>query len=296
MWSSRVTAAVGVLTATAAVAIATTVAGGETTGSATPAPGRPSVPQGEKAAREALAAWDRFPAGAQARPLVIPVGPGIINAPRDQREDLAIYHARWALAAPRATDVAVARHRHWISSAAAIAALRDDLQPAPTPSTTLTVRARLGRASFVTDRGKADLPAWQFSFGRFREPASVLAPVAYKAPPVRRLDPDGVGNSEDGEQAVISADGRGLKLFFIGGPAGAQPCDDNYSATAAESNRAVAFTIYEHPAPTPPNLGCALVGYQRTVVVRLNRPLGARVLVDSTDGGAIPVARKPTFR
>ncbi len=250
---------------------------------------------GEKAAREALAAWAHFPTDAQPRPLVIPVGVGIVIAPRDQREDLAIYHARWALAAPGAADMAVARRHHWIAAAAAVTALRDDLQPDPTPTTTLTVRARLGRASFVTDRGKADLPAWQFAFGRFRDRASVLAPVAYKAPPLRRLDPDGVGSSEDGEQAAISADGRTLRIFFIGGHAGNQPCDDNYSATVAESNRAVAFTIYEHPPPIPPNLACTLVGYPRTAVVRLHRPLGARVLVNSTDGGAIPVARKPMF-
>jgi hypothetical protein len=114
----------------------------------------------------------------------------------------------------------------------------------------------------VTDRGNRELPAWRFSFGRFRERASVLAVVPYKTPPLRRLDPDRVGNSEDGEQAVISAGGRTLKIFFIGGHAGHRPCDDGYSAIAAESKRAVVFTIYEHPAPTPPNLGCTLVGYR----------------------------------
>lgn len=155
---------------------------------------------------------------------------------------------------------------------------------------------RLGRASFVTGRGQRDLPAWQFSCGRFRERVSVLAVVPFNAPPLRRLDPDGVGNSEDGEQAVISAGGRTLRISFIGGHAGNRPCDDSYSATARQSNRAVAFTIYEHPAPAPPNTACALIGYQRTAVVRLSRPLGARVLVDSTDGGVIPVARNPTFR
>jgi hypothetical protein len=250
---------------------------------------------GEKA-REAIAVWDRFPTSARPRPIVIPFGPGIVNAPRDQHEDLAIYQARWELAAPRGTDMAAARRHHWISPAAAITALHSDLKHAPTPTTTLTVRARLGRASFVTDRGNRDLPAWQFSFGRFHERASVLAVVPYKAPPLRRLDLDGVGNSEDGEQAVISADDRTLKIFVIGGHAGNRPCDDSYSATAGDSDRAVAFTIYEHPAPTPPNLGCAGVGYKRTAVVRLNRPLGARVLVDSTDAGAIRVARKATFR
>lgn len=279
----------GVLAVTTVTAFAA-IAGGEATGAATTAAGRPSVRQGEKAAREALAAWDHFPVAAHPRPLVIPAGPGIVVAPRDQREDIAIYDARWAVAAPRATDVALARRDHWISSAAAIRALRNDLQPSPTPTSALTVRPRLGRASFVTDRGLADLPAWRFSFGRFRGRASVLAPVVYKAPRLRRRDLDGVGNSADGEHAVMSTDGQRLTIFFTGGPAGNQPCDDNYSATAAESDQAVAFTLYEHPAPTPPDpLGCTAVGYLRSIVVRLNRPLGARVLVDSADAGAIPV-------
>lgn len=295
MRSSRAIAGAAVLTATAAGAIATTSAGSQTTTSTTPVPGRSSVQMGEKAAREALALWDRFPAGAQPRPIVIPFGPGIVNPPRDQNEDLALYQATWNFTSPRATDVAAARRHHWISPAAAITALRNGVKHAPTPATTLTVRVRLGQASFVTDRGRLDLPAWQFYFGRFREPASVLAVVPFNALPLRRLDPNGVGNSQDGEQAVISADGQTLTISFTGGHAGNQPCDDSYSASAAQSTHAVAFTIYEHPAPAPPDTACSLVGYERTAVVRLTRPLGARVLVDSTDGGAIPVARKPTF-
>src|ERR1039458_7199810 len=70
-------AAAAVLTATAAVAIATTTGGGET--STTSAPSRPSVELGVRAAREALALWDRFPAGAKPRPIVIPFSPGIFN-------------------------------------------------------------------------------------------------------------------------------------------------------------------------------------------------------------------------
>lgn len=176
-------AAAAVLTATAAVAIATTTGGGET--STTSAPSRPSVALGERAAREALALWDRFPAGAKPRPIVIPFSRGIVNAPRSQHEDLALYHATWKLMAPRATDLAVARHYHWISAAAATIALRSDLKHRPTPSSKLTVHVLLGRASFVTDRGRRDLPAWEFSFGRFREPASVLAIVPFSAPAPR---------------------------------------------------------------------------------------------------------------
>jgi hypothetical protein len=295
MRSSRAIAAAAVLTATAAVAIATTSAGSQTTTSTTPVPGRPSVQLGEKAAREALALWNRFPVNVHPRPIVIPFGPGIVYPPRDQHEDLAIYGARWNFTAPRATDVVTARRRHWITVTAAVKALRSGLKHAPKLTNLLTVRARLGQASFVTDRGRVRLPAWQFYFGHFRDPASVLAVTPFNSPPPRRLDPNGIGNSEDGEQAVISADDRTLRIFFVGGPAGNRPCDDSYSARVRTSRHAVAFTITEFAAPTPPHLICTAIGYTRSVVVRLTRPLGARVLVNSTDGGAIPAARKPTF-
>src|SRR3984957_10303247 len=109
MRSSRAIAGAAVLTATAAVAIATTSAGSQTTTRTTPVLGRPSVQLGEKAAQEALALWDRFPVGTRPRPIVIPFGPGIVNPPSDQNEDLALYQATWSFTSPRATDVAAAR-------------------------------------------------------------------------------------------------------------------------------------------------------------------------------------------
>jgi len=36
-------------------------------------------------------------------------------------------------------------------------------------------------------------------------------------------------------------------------------------------------------------MACALVGYARPAVLHLARPLGARVLISATDGGAVPV-------
>jgi hypothetical protein len=42
-------------------------------------------------------------------------------------------------------------------------------------------------------------------------------------------------------------------------------------------------------APVPPGVACNLIGYFRTAVVRLAHPLGARVLVSATDGGAVVV-------
>jgi|ERR1035441_2901967 hypothetical protein len=107
---------------------------------------------GEKAAQEALALWNRFPVNTHPRPIVIPIGPGIVYPPRDQREDLALYWARWK----------------------------------------------------------------------------------------------------------VSIDDRTMRIFFVGGPAGNKPCDDNYSGRVRESRHAVAFTITEFRAPAPANTICTL--------------------------------------
>ena len=259
-------------------------------------PSRPTVQQGEKAAREALALWAHFPAGRRPRPIVIPAGPGIVVAPRNQSEDLALYQANWTFTPARAADVATARSHGWVSPATAITALRNGLKHAPAATSTLTVRALLGRASFVSDRGIVPVPAWQFFFRHYRQPASVLAVIPFNSPPLRNLDPNGIGNSQDGEQAIVSPDGRTLTISFVGGHAGKRPCDDNYTAETVESTHAVAFAVYEHPAPAPPNTACTLVGYERTVVVHLTQPLDNRVVVDSRDGGAIPAATHSTFR
>jgi hypothetical protein len=289
-------ATVILLTGIAGVAVATTDRGGASATLGVDAAGRPSAQMGERAAVEALARWNRFPVNGHPRPIVVPVGPGIVDPPHDQREDLAAYRARWTISPPLPSDVATAQREGLSSPAAAIGALREGMKNAGGSNHAITVRIRLGQASFVTDRGWLRLPAWQFYFGHFRDPASVLAVESFKSPPLKRLDPAGVTNSEDGEQAVISADELKVTIFFTGGPAGNRPCDDSYSARVRESRHAVAFTITELPVPASPGTICTAVGQTRNVVVRLARRLGARVLVDSTDGGAIPVARRLTFK
>ena len=48
------------------------------------------------------------------------------------------------------------------------------------------------------------------------------------------------------------------------------------------------MTTIRTPAAHPEVI-CTLVGYTRTAALHLARPLGARVLVSATDGGAVPV-------
>jgi hypothetical protein len=244
------------------------------------AAGRPTAGMADQAACKALALWASFPVQQRPRPIVIPVGPGIVNPPRNTNEDLALYRAAWKFTAPLPRDVATARGEHLITADAAISALISGMKRAPVKQGVLNARLRLGQASFVTDRGRLRLPAWLFYFGRFAEPASVLAVTPYNAPALRRIDPQGVTNSLDGEQAVVSADGKTLRIFFTGGPAGNKPCDDRYTATIRQSTHVVAFTIREFPVvDLSHNVACSGVGYTKErgrAIAPAARAAGAR--------------------
>jgi hypothetical protein len=122
-------------------------------------------------------------------------------------------------------------------------------------------------------------------------PASVLEqapPELFKPPPLHRFGPPGPGNSIE-DSATVSPSGKAITISFIGAHAGHAPCDASYTATAVSNRRAVAFTIKGIAVPLPPGGACNLVGYHRTAVLRLPRPLGARVLISATDGGAVEV-------
>ncbi|MFI5284533.1 MAG: hypothetical protein ACHQ0J_15620 [Candidatus Dormibacterales bacterium] len=88
----------------------------------------------------------------------------------------------------------------------------------------------------------------------------------------------------------ISADGLTLTLGTTGGPETRGPCGEDLSASAAESDTAVAVAIATRFHTPPAGEGCTLEGHFRTVSVRLSRPLGGRVLVDAKgDAGAVCV-------
>jgi hypothetical protein len=245
----------------------------------------------------ALGLWSGFPVQAKPRPIV-PLGEGDVLDPStgfpDDSTKIAFEEGRFALgtALPRSPG-SVGRFR--IGSAAdAYDLLRSSGRPNGMHVAPLVIRAvRLATATFVTDRGRRRLPAWQFSFNRVAKPASVpalAAPYVFTPPPLQQLGPTGTGNSIE-DSARTDSSGTAITLSFIGAHAGNRPCDAHYLASAVSNRRVVGFTIKTILAPAPPRTFCAAIGYTRTAVLRLAKPLGARVLISSTDGGAIPVTR-----
>jgi hypothetical protein len=94
------------------------------------------------------------------------------------------------------------------------------------------------------------------------------------------------------ESASGSAAGSDLTVAFIGAPdPGSQPCGEDYSAEAVESNLAVVVIVIRHPHVA---LGaCTSVGARRTADVRLAAPLGERAVLDVMQGLPVPVSLAP---
>jgi hypothetical protein len=115
-------------------------------------------------------------------------------------------------------------------------------------------------------------------------------PDEFTPPPLQQFVPAGTGNSIE-DFAKADRSDTAITISFIGAPAGSGPCDARYSASAVANPRAVAFAIKTITTPGPPGTVCTAVGYGRTAVLHLTRPLGARALISSSDDGAIPVTR-----
>jgi hypothetical protein len=243
----------------------------------------------------ALGLWSGFPVQATPRPIV---PEGVVLDPRtgfpDNSTKIAFEDGRFALGTALPGGPRMVGRFRILSAAGAYGVLRSSGRSPGINVAPLVIRSvRLGTATFVTDRGRRRLPAWQFSFKRVAKPASVLAlapPDLFTPPPLQQLGPTGTGNSIE-DSARADRFGTAITLAFIGAHPGSRPCDAQYSATAVSNRRVVAFTIKTILAPAPPKTVCTAIGYTRTAVLHLVKPLGARVLISSADGGAISVTR-----
>ena len=248
-------------------------------------------PQGAEAA---LNLWKGFPAAASPRPLVL-AGPAIIDPPsgfRNGADKLAYIYGQFMVAGTLPGGSPTWHQQLLITAARALADLRSSAPSGSSTGTTLTITgARLGTATFATDRGQRSLPAWQFRFAGVRDVASVLAIAPANRWPTRSRPIADISDLT----ARIAPGGDSITIMFIGGPAEAGPCQENYQADTVQSDSAVLVAIRELPAaadqPVSSDgiaIACNLFGYQRSVTVKLSPVLGGRVLIDSS-GVPLPV-------
>jgi len=247
----------------------------------------PAIPAGTRpAARAALKLWASFPATASPRPIVL-LG-GAMNPPAggftSDVAKLAFVQGNFRLSAPLPT--APARSHGY-----AIVPVGQALKTTAIAGPALVVtRVTLGTASFQTDRGLRELPAWKLYFSGGIGPATLLAvaPGDIFVPPRVLKGPNSLVAGLD--SAAASSDGRTITVAFAGGLAGSKPCDVNYSPFLTTSAHAVAISVIPHPVATGPNIACPAIAQERHLTFHPGRPLGGRVLINGANGAVIPVA------
>ncbi len=228
----------------------------------------------------ALRAWASFPVRSSPRPLVLPQGSVVDPAGgfRTGADKLAFQAGAFVAPAHLPAGPSERGGFPLISAAAGFGALR--ATGAGRSATELTVSGvTLGSATFLTDRGRRQLPAWLFSFVDVENPAAVLA-VARSG----QFWPRSVSHERYTVLAAhVDRGDRKLTVTFPGAPAGTGPCTADYAGSAIESAEAVSVAVHTTRSGTSndPSVVCSLVGYPRRVTVALKVPLGARVVVDA---------------
>lgn len=251
----------------------------------------------QRAAEEALKLWGGFPAAATPRP-VVPVGEGAVVGPDGGfgtvAAKLAFLEGHLALHTSLPKTAPLVRGSRVISAEQALKLMKSNAGRDLSPKLSLAITSvRLSSAYFATDRGLRHLPAWAFSLKGVAKPVYVLAltrATSFSPPATRQLLRSEVGAYEE-DHAVVFGTGRVIRLTFVGGPAGHQPCDISYTAGSLADKHAVAFWITAHPVKTHGiGVACDAIGYNRTVLIHLAKPLGGRALVDAASAGQVPVS------
>lgn len=254
--------------------------------------------QQQRAAEQALKLWSGFPSARDPRPVVLG-GQGSVLEPETGfptgDAKLADLQGHFALRVALPQTPSQFHARPVISARRALELLRSNGGAGPPTSPLEITHIKLGWASFVTERGPRTLPAWAFSLAGVKDPIYVLVltgPGVFTPPATKQLMRFEVGGAYEEDHATLSGHGRVIRLTFVGGPAGHRRCDISYTAGSLANSHAVAFWITAHPVKPYQKapLVCDALGYNRTVAIHLDTPLGARVLVDAASAGPVPVA------
>ena len=152
--------------------------------------------------------------------------------------------------------------------------------------------ARLTTRPIETSRGPATGPVWEFTIRGTAVTVTRVAlahPITVVPPPWNPNDPP-VGLAIESASGTVG--GRELTVTFVGAPLpGDQPCGEDYTAEAVESDLAVVVIVTRHPHPALG--GCSAVGATRTATARLADPLGDRAVLEVQQGLPVPVMLTP---
>ncbi len=181
-----------------------------------------------------------------------------------------------------------------LSAQQAVTAIRDTAT-APCGDCTMMqiTAAALTNESIETSRGPATGPVWEFTL----QGTAVKVTRAAIAHPITVMPPQWDGSDPPGGLAINSATGTiggsELTVDFVGAPdPGDEPCGEDYTTEAVESDLAVVVIVIRHPN-MPLFGGCTAAGARRTATVELAAPLGDRAVLEVQQGLPVPVVLTP---
>jgi len=147
----------------------------------------------------------------------------------------------------------------------------------------------LTRRAVQTTSGNAIVPEWSFAVRRSGVRVTVVAVDASALVPALPQVTSPAGPFLAAESAHATGP-RTLALRFVGAPgAGRVACGADYTATAVESQHAVAVLVHVFPHHGSVGGGCSAVGYSRTATVHLASPLAGRAVLDVVRGQSVPL-------
>ena len=155
----------------------------------------------------------------------------------------------------------------------------------------MAVSAELATDPITTTLGPARGPVWEFGI---RGTAVKVTRVAIANAVVAQPMEDDPGGALAIDSASSTVGGTTVTVRFVGAPDPAsQPCGEDYTADAVESDLAVTVLVWRHPNVSLLPMGCTAVGAYRTVTATLARPLGDRPVLDPASGQPVTLTLAP---
>jgi hypothetical protein len=143
--------------------------------------------------------------------------------------------------------------------------------------------AKLGEMTLYTSRGPATVPAWLFTLQNYAAPLkrAAVSPSKLPPPPVKPAhDLPASQLAPLGRLVRIAGDGRSVSVIAIHGA-----CDDGPSVDVLETRGSVVLSA---SVKNPETGNCSAQARQKQVMVKLNRPVGDRILLDAYTGRPVP--------
>ncbi|MFB7115500.1 hypothetical protein [Streptomyces sp. NPDC056291] len=250
-------------------------------------------PMAEARARQVADAWDGSEAARAWRKGYYPIGE-VVQLPEDAFHDaadkLAFGNQNFALrgqlpAAPRKNG-----RVKWESGGSLTLPLMEARQAYEAvarggndgPHLTVT-GAKLGEMTLSTSRGPATVPAWLFTLDGYGTPLkrAAVRPLKPSTPPVEPVAEGPSDTLQPLSQLVGTArDGRSVTVIADHGA-----CDDGPAVAVLETDGSVVLSASVVGANEGP---CTKQLLHEKVTVKLDRPLGDRILLDAFTGRPVP--------